>query len=531
MHNEALIKVRRHEKNGEAQTHARKASDEETVMYHDQVFSPKNSRSSSWETHVDDVEHAEKNKLEVPSSPVTVLFRGDEGTAYDSPGSTGTVVRYELAEDAFYDARSVLVNCTDSVSAHGEHDDIEADSPFCEASNVTLKPTRRPIQDVNDYASLSSQNWTRVRVSSFEELMQRQFLESFREREGSAIYEFDLVGEIDIANGHESILDAEEYYNRGLIQDVHADIIDGVVSRVQTSNDDQRDKDEGPGDGISADHALERAINKSLSAYLESPGKEAEDQAEFMNSENGVELEQQRDGERITGRFTLTADEDSPSEYSSQGGTDGSTTSFGSTGHEDTMVRVPPRQGHFRQIALSPIPEFPTPVPSPIRSRHRDPVKASPRFTLDEASFQEWIVNTADLYLVPDPLKGHSTRAPPIPPRSSSRTRPAPGGSSDLSELINQFPMPPTYRRPTTPIQEERSYFDCNDSPCSAGRLIEVPILSSAQNLIKGFKSFFKSGTEPTRRPAGVPTLRRTVRHLFSKGKPGNSQSANLPRS
>ncbi|KAG7138591.1 hypothetical protein HYQ45_004342 [Verticillium longisporum] len=357
-----------------------------------------------------------------------------------------------------------------------------------------------------------------------EELMQSQLLESCHEGAGSTTYEFDLVGEIDVRNCHEAVLNADEYRRQAIIQKIHADMADGVISRVQTSKDDERVEGEDLFDVVSADWDLEVAIKKSVSAYLESPEANLARKIEFMNNEDELDLEEGRYHhlKSTTGSY-ITDEDHSPSEYSSQGETQGPET-LGDMIEDKFKVGDcgSSHQGHFYETDLSPIPEFPTPSPSPARPRCQGPVRAPPRFALNEETFHIWTVDTKDLHLVPSSLKNPLLGPPPIPPRGSSRTLPTPGQSSDLSGLLHQFHTSPSPDQPSTPVQE-RSYFDLDDSPCSDGRFFAASSLSPARNLIRGLKTFFQQGTESTRRPAAAPTLRRTVRRFFSKRGPDDA--------
>ncbi|KAM0655289.1 hypothetical protein ACHAPH_008952 [Verticillium nonalfalfae] len=245
-----------------------------------------------------------------------------------------------------------------------------------------------------------------------EELTQSHLLESCREGTGSTTYEFDLVGEIDVRNCHEAVLDADVYRSQAIIQKIHADMADGVISRVQAGKEDERGEGEDSCDTVSADCDLEVAIRKSVSAYLESPEANLPHQVELMNNED--------------------------------------------------------------------------------------------EFDLEEEQYHHHLKSTMDSYITDE---DHSR-------------------SSDLSGLLHQFHASPSPDQPSTP-EQERSYFDFEDSPCSGGRFFAAS--SGARNLIRGLKTLFQQGTETMRRPAAAPTLRRTVRRFFSKREPDDAGTNTSP--
>ncbi|KAM0603910.1 hypothetical protein D7B24_000714 [Verticillium nonalfalfae] len=478
---------------GQTQTRSRKASDEDTIKLHDRVFSPGQSRSSSWETWLDVAVHRET---------------GSENYA------------------SHHRARSVSVNSTGTIVRYGEDNSLKVDVHCCESTDATPES---PRSVENDCISPSSQNGTHGRVSSMEELTQSHLLESCREGTGSTTYEFDLVGEIDVRNCHEAVLDADVYRSQAIIQKIHADMADGVISRVQAGKEDERGEGEDSCDTVSADCDLEVAIRKSVSAYLESPEANLPHQVELMNNEDEFDLEEEQYHHHLKSTMDsyITDEDHSRSEYSSQeelqtpgtlGDMVGSVFQVGDCGS--------PHQGHCYQTDLSPIPEFPTPSPSPARPRRQGPTRAPQRFSLNEETFHEWTVDTNDLHLVPSSLKSPLLRPPLIPPRGSSRTLTTPDRSSDLSGLLHQFHASPSPDQPSTP-EQERSYFDFEDSPCSGGRFFAAS--SGARNLIRGLKTLFQQGTETMRRPAAAPTLRRTVRRFFSKREPDDAGTNTSP--
>lgn len=476
---------------GQIQARSRKASDEDTLKLHDRVFSPGQSRSSSWETWVDNVVHRETDSENHASH---------------------------------HRARSVSVNSTGTIIRYG-NSSLKADVHCSESTGGTLN-SPRSLENV--CINPPSQNGTHGRVSSMEQLMQSQLLESCHEGAGSTTYEFDLVGEIDVRNCHEAVLDVDEYRSQAIVQKIHADMADGVTSRVQTSNDDECGEGEESFDTVSADCDLEVAIKKSVSAYLESPEANLASQVEFMNNEDELNYEEGRYQHLKSTMGSYITDEDhSPSEYSSQGEPQGPDTSGDTIGDTFQVGDCgSSHQGHFYQTDLSPIPEFPTPSPSPAHPRCQGPVRAPPRSALNKETFHDWTVDTKDLHLVPSSLKSPLLRPPPIPPRGSSRTLPTPGQSSHLSGRLHQFHTSPSTDQPSTP-EQERSYFDFDDSPCSDGRVCAAS--SGARTLIRGLKTFFQQDTEPPRQPAAAPTLRRTFRRFFSKREPDDAGTSTCP--
>ncbi|KAM0323698.1 hypothetical protein ACHAQA_008635 [Verticillium albo-atrum] len=173
---------------------------------------------------------------------------------------------------------------------------------------------------------------------SMREYMQSQQLKLFCDSEDDTDSDFDLGGEIDLNHCHGSILSAEEYYGRGLIQEIHADIQHKVVSSIlmsndsecddndrrsdfkiiscaQTSNHNELDRHKDLSEESGAIQNLGSVIQKSLSAYLEStePGV----LSGIVDSGGSSDLWYHQD-ESNNKHFLPGEEEISPSEYSSQ---------------------------------------------------------------------------------------------------------------------------------------------------------------------------------------------------------------------